>query len=300
MQITEAPHISVCICTLQRPALLQRLLGKLEQQVIDGFAYSIVVCDNDEKQTAQPVVTEFAAKSRVPITYCAEPRRNIALARNKALEHARGNFIAFIDDDEFPDRNWLALMLKTCDAHQSAGVLGPVRPHFDHEPPRWIVRGKFCERPEYPTGTVIKWDEGRTGNLLFRKKIVDGVTPVFDPQFGTGGEDKDFFMRLTQQGCVFVWCNEADVFETVPPARWKRGYMLKRAMLRGKNILKHPSGKFGLLMKSAVAVPLYSLVLPPMLLLGQHWFMKYCIKLCDHLGRLLALAGINPVNDREM
>jgi hypothetical protein len=47
-----------------------------------------------------------------------------------------------------------------------------------------------------------------------------------------------------------------------------------------------------------MAAPVYLVLLPPMLLLGQHRFMKYCIKFCDHLGRLLAFAGINPVSER--
>lgn len=74
--------------------------------------------------------------------------------------------------------------------------------------------------------------------------------------------------------------------------------MLRRALLRGKNILKHPTGRLRMLATSAVAVPLYSLILLPTLILGQHHFMKYCIKLCDHLGRLLAFARLNPVNER--
>ena len=105
-------------------------------------------------------------------------------------------------------------------------------------------------------------------------------------------------MRMTRQGHVFVWCNEGAVYETVPVERWRRSYLFRRALLRGKNILKHPTGKARMLFTSAVAVPLYSLMLLPCALGGQHCFVKYCIKLCDHLGRLLAFARINPVRER--
>jgi hypothetical protein len=144
----------------------------------------------------------------------------------------------------------------------------------------------------------MNWEESRTGNVLFRRRILDGITQAFNPEFGNGGEDKDFFMRMTERGHVFRWCNEGVTYESVPPSRWKRSYMVKRALLRGKNILKHPTGRARMLATSAVAVPLYSLVLLPALILGQHVFMKYCIKLGDHLGRLLAFARINPVNER--
>ena len=295
------PHVIVCICTLRRPTLLGRLLNKLPKQQTNGlFSFSVVVCDNDVEQSAAPVVAATRESAGVDITYCWEPRKNIALARNKALEHARGNFIAFIDDDEFPADDWLSKLMDACDAYRADGVLGPVRPYFESPPPRWIVRGRFCERPEHATGRGMRWDECRTGNLLFRSEILDRIAQPFTPEFGTGGEDKDFFMRLTQQGCVFIWCNEAIAYEIVPPSRFSRSYMMKRALLRGRNILKHPVGRFGVLVRSAVAVPIYSLALPALLLLGQHWFMRYCIKLCDHLGRLLAIAGVNPVSERQL
>ncbi len=146
----------------------------------------------------------------------------------------------------------------------------------------------------------MEWSEGRTGNLLFRRDILNGVPSAFNSEFGTGGEDKDFFLRMTNRGNVFVWCNEGVVYETVQRTRWTRSFMLKRALLRGKNILKIPSGRVQLLLMSMVAIPIYVLVLPVTLLLGQHSFMKYAIKLCDHLGRVLAIVGMNPVSEREM
>lgn len=295
------PHVTVCICTFRRPTLLKRLLEELqEQKTGNQFTLSIVVCDNDRGQSAAVVVSAARQKTAIDIKYCCEPLKNIALARNKALGQAHGNFIAFIDDDEFPEGDWLLKLLKTCDEHRADGVLGPVRPHFESPPPSWVVRGRFCERPEHATGRRMRWDECRTGNLLFRKQILDGVAEPFTPEFGTGGEDKDFFMRLTRQGRTFIWCNEAIAYEAVPPSRCTRSYLLKRALLRGRNILKHPVGRFGLLARSAVALPMYSLALPACLLLGQHRFMRYCIKLCDHLGRLLAILGVNPVSERQL
>lgn len=295
------PHICVCTCTYKRALLLQRLLEKLAQQETGGqFTFSIVVADNDATRSGESIVAAFAQRSRIRIIYCCEPVQNIALVRNKALEHAEGDFVAFIDDDEFPIEHWLANLLKACNDYSAAGVLGPVRPHFDEPPPAWLLKGRFCERPEHSTGTVIEWTKSRTGNVLFRRSILQGSGEPFRPEFGTGGEDQDFFRRMSQRGCVFVWCNEAPVYETVPPNRWTRSYMFKRALLRGRNVLKHPSGRARLVLQSLIAVPIYSLVLPITLLVGQHVFVKYCIRFCDHFGRLLALIRLNPVNERQM
>jgi succinoglycan biosynthesis protein ExoM len=293
------PHITVCVCTFQRPELLQCLLRELERQQTDGrFTFSIVVADNDSQRSARPVADEFAARSHIELIYCHEPRQNVSLARNRAIEHARGDYIAFIDDDEFPVTDWLREMLHTCIACEASGVLGPVRPYYSEPPPLWIVKGGFCVRPEHPTGTVMESSNNRTGNLLFRREILNGVAEPFQPEFGTGGEGEDFFQRMKERGCVFVWCNDALAYEVLQPARWTRSYMLKRALVLGQNSLKTRKVRAKELLTSILAVPAYSLVLPGALLMGQHVFMKYGIKFCDHVGRVLTLFGSSPLKKK--
>jgi len=297
----RSKHISVCICTFKRPVLLKRLLNELAQQEPDGsFTWSVVVADNDRAQSARQVVEEFNARSPIRAIYCVEPEQNIARARNKTLENATGDYIAFIDDDEFPAKDWLLNLLKTCRMHGADGVLGPVKAHFEEPPPKWALKGRFFDRPMHETGYRIGPKEARTGNVLFDQRILEGMKEVFRPQFGTGGEDVDFFTRMMEQGRVFVWCNEAPVFESVPPSRCSRRYLLRRALLRGRNSLRNPAGRLGNILKSLFAVPLYALVLPLLLIAGQHVFLKYLIKFVDHGGRLLALVGLNPARERDM
>jgi succinoglycan biosynthesis protein ExoM len=299
MSAPAKPTVCVCVCTYKRPQLLRRTLAELAKQDTAGrFTYSIVVADNDSWRSAQPVVAEFLAASSVETTYCIEPEQNIALARNKALESARADYIAFIDDDEFPARDWLATLLSACEKHGADGVLGPVRPFFDRPPPKWLIRGRFCERPEHATGSLLHWKQTRTGNVLFRRQILSGVQNPFRQEFGNGGEDQDFFRRMTGEGYRFVWCNEAVVHEVVPPERWKRTYLLKRALLRGQNerLLLNPRS----IVKSMLAVPLYAVMLPFLLVLGHHLFMNYSIRLLDHAGKLLAALGLRPVSGKYL
>lgn len=287
-------HISVCICTYKRPQLLNRLLRALGTQETDGqFTYSIVVADNDRLRSAEPVVSEFAAASNIPVAYCVEPEQNISHARNRAIANATGDFIAFIDDDEFPIQNWLLTLYRACNEYNVDGVLGPVKRHFDEKPPEWIVKGNFYERAVYPTGALLDKEEGRTGNVLLKRTIFDGQIQHFRPEF-RGGGDKEFFRRMIDSGNKFIWCAEAVAYEVVPPIRWKRSFMLKRALFRGAHVPLHPTFGPRDVAKSLVAVPVYALGLPVALVLGQHRFMKILVKLCDHLGLLLALVGISP------
>ena len=291
-------HIAVCICTYKRPDFLKRLLMKLAGQETGGlFTYSIVVADNDQSESARAVVSSFAASSPIQIKYCVEPRQNIALARNKAIENASGEFIACIDDDEFPQKDWLLNLFKTCTQYGVAGVLGPVKRHFDNTPPDWVIKGNFYERPTHETGFVMRWGESRTGNLLLKSQLFADGEPPFRPEF-RAGEDQDFFRRMTGKGQVFIWCNEAVVFETVPPIRWNRTVMLKRALLRGATTVLHPTFGGTSIAKSIIAVPLYTAALPFAFLLGQHRFMPLLVSLFDHLGKLLAILGINPIKEQ--
>src|SRR5438876_2325323 len=149
-------HICVCICTYKRLAFLRCLLTELgRQDTGDLFSYSIVVADNDRRQSAKLVVAEFASTSNIAVIYCVEPRQNIALTRNKAIEHATGDLVAFIDDDECPTERWLLTLFKACAEYQADGVLGPVKPRFEENAPNWVIEGGFYDRASYPTGFVI-------------------------------------------------------------------------------------------------------------------------------------------------
>jgi len=281
--------------------MLERLLDEISRQETGGtFTYSVVVTDNDPAHSARPAVDKYRREGAIAITYAVEPERNIALARNSAISQATGDFIVFIDDDEFPSPGWLLNLFRACETYQTAGVLGPVKPHFEHEPPEWLIKGGFYQRPTHPTGFLMPWHECRTGNVLFRRAILNSSETPFRREFGTGGEDQDFFRRMIERGHRFVWCNEAVTFELIPPSRWSRRFMIHRALLRGRNTFRHPEGRFRNLLRSMLAVPAYTLVLPVLSLVGHHHFMKYLVKLADHVGRLLAFLRLNPVSERPM
>jgi succinoglycan biosynthesis protein ExoM len=291
---SQGHHINVCICTCKRLAYLERLLNALRRQETEGsFTYSIVISDNDPLRSAEPVALDFAAGSNLAVAYSVEPQQSIALARNNAVKHATGDYIAFIDDDEFPESTWLQALYSACLRYGADGVLGPVKPAYENGVPQWIVKGRFYDRPRYQTGLILTPRQTRTGNVLLKQSLFrDSISP-FRPEF-TVGEDVDFFTRAIQKGNVFIWCNEAIVYETVPPERWKRMYLVKKALLRGRCAALRPGLDASDIAKSVVAVQIYVLALPFVALCGQHRLMDLVVRMCHHLGKLLALAGIRP------
>ena len=244
--MASVPHIVICICAFKRPHLLSRLLYELGRQETESlFEYSITIVDNDISRSSEDVVAEFRKASPIEITYHVEPEQSIALARNKAVANAKGDFIAFIDDDELPEEDWVLSLLKACKEHEVDGALGPVKPNFAVAPPEWALKAGIFDRPnsqDYPSGLVLHWSQTGTGNALIRRRVFDEVEGPFKGDFASGGEDVDFFRRAMAQGRVFVWCAEAVAYETIPVERTRISFQLKRALLRGKSSLATPSG----------------------------------------------------------
>jgi succinoglycan biosynthesis protein ExoM len=297
-------HISVCVCTYERPALLARLLDALAAQITDAsFAFDVVVVDNDVNRSSEEVVRSFVSRAAVTVTYDAEPQRNISLARNRAIQHATGNLIAFIDDDESPARDWLRHLHKTLRNYGADGVLAPVIPDFPPHAPRWLTAGRVFHRKRHATGSRIGAGDARTGNVLLERSLVlDGQT-WFDPAFGrTGGEDSDFFARQFRNGRVFVWCDEAVAYEAVPPERWKATFHIKRLWRSGT--ISGERMRDGRLPSNLVARNLLGLgacavAMPVSLVLPKHLWMRVAQKFAYCAGVVTAYFGLSMFRDRD-
>ncbi len=299
-------HISVCVCTCRRPATLERLLRGLAGQIKGGaFEVSIAVVDNDPQGSARVTAERLGTELGLDLAYEIEPERSIPAARNHALGMARGNYVAIIDDDEFPGNDWLLTLHSAVNRLGVDGALGPVLPHFETPPPRWLIRGRFCERPILPTGTVLGWDQTRTGNVLIRKDVFDKGGLAFDLKWKTSGSDRAFFKEAMKAGFRFIAVEEAPVYEIVPPERWLARYYVKRALVHGYNSYRNIKADLRgprkplYALKQAAATAVYAVVLPFSLIGGKHQAVRILEKGAHHLSGLAAMAGIELVRRRD-
>jgi GT2 family glycosyltransferase len=278
---------------------LEQLFQCLNQQVTDGlFSFSIVVVDNDERESARGVVKLWAERLKVPTVYGVEPRQSIALARNASVAIATGKFLAFVDDDEEPSSRWLQTLYEVLIKHGADGVIGPVFPRFEASAPSWAVKGRVFRRPVFETGEALHWTSAGIGSALIKREVLLELDGPFQSQFAAGGEDQDLFRRAISRGRVFVWAAEAVCYEPVTCERTRVAFQLRRALLRGKVALGGPDGKRYGILKSAIAVPAYAVTLPICLMMGSHVFVTQLVKSFDHLGKLLAACGIDLVGDK--
>lgn len=228
--------ISICICTFRRPAGLSRALASLvTMQRPASCRIEVLVVDNDAAGSAMACVDAARADFPFELSYFCESRSGVGFARNRCLQEAAGEWIAFIDDDEWAEPQWLNDLWQCLQAGGCDGVFGPVLASFETAPPAWLLDSGMYERRRFPTGTKLDWRDCASGNVLFRKSLVAEVGSFSAAFAASGGEDSEYFWRCQEAGAVFVWCDTAIAQENIPPARMTRQWIHRRAFLAGHN-----------------------------------------------------------------
>ena len=254
----EKPQrVAICIASYRRPVRLHALLGALEAQRFDGLEEGleivVVVADNDSEHSARPVCEDARRWLSFPLRYVAEPRRGISFARNATLRLAGdADWIAFIDDDEIPEPDWLATLFRVQRETGADLVTGPVLGRFEDPPARWILEGRFFSAPRRPTGTPMA--RAYTGNTLLRARALDAEFVHFDERLRIG-EDQELSTRLAARGFRIVWADEAIAWESVPRERACPHYVVRRAVAVGAATTQIERLRRGALRTGAHALP---------------------------------------------
>ena len=225
--------VAVAVLTFRRVEHLAPLVGDLEREIGllgSGPTARVLVVDNDPGGTGR--ATLEALTPSVDLTCVVEPRPGIAAARNRALlECAGDDVLVFIDDDERPDRGWLAALLATHEQHGPVAVSGPVRTVYGGAVDPWVEAGRFVDRSHRDgqrTGDLVS--EAATNNLLLDLGTVRRMGLSFDESLRlSGGEDALFTRQLTRAGGRIVWCADAWVSDLRPGERTTRRAALRRA-----------------------------------------------------------------------
>ena len=116
------PSFSVVIPTYNRPQQLDRCLAALAKQDYPQDSYRVVVVDDGSRQPLHDIVNAYT--DQMTVTLIVQENAGPAAARNKGVQNATGDYIAFTDDDCMPDAHWLREFAKTLQSHPDAMVGG--------------------------------------------------------------------------------------------------------------------------------------------------------------------------------
>lgn len=253
----EQPFISVILCTRDRHKSLKGTLESLK--VLDYRHYEVIVVDNcPSGPGTRRVVAQY------PFRYVVEPRPGLDWARNRGIAEAKGDIVAFIDDDAYADKTWLhGIAEGFSDPHTMCvtGLVFPAEMETDAQELFEVGYGGFgrgFEARVYQPGALWKyqicWPSIGTGaNMAFRREAFDKVG-VFDVAFDvgtpTGGcGDLDMFRRLMRAGCRIEYRPEALVYHCHRRSmdelgRQLYGYGKSFIALQTKAFLREPDSRF--------------------------------------------------------
>jgi succinoglycan biosynthesis protein ExoM len=234
----QVQRICVAVPTFRRPELLTRLLDGVWGLIPPpGCAVEVLVMDNDPAESARALVTERAPQFPFPLAYALVAEPGLACVRNFALGSARArfDFLAMIDDDEVPQPQWLAELMRVQQSSGADGVIGPVPRIIPDDAPRWLRRGKFYDLPIYADQSPMK--DGYSGNCLLRVSSIERMGVAFDTAFNfAGGEDLVFFREWLGRGARLTYAAHAVAEESLGVERLSAAYILKLNFRRGNTL----------------------------------------------------------------
>jgi glycosyltransferase involved in cell wall biosynthesis len=220
--LADAPFFSVVVATRDRPESLANCLCSLTS--LEYPRYEILVVDNAPSTPDTAALVQGMARSGAPVRYLQEQRRGLSWARNHGLRHAKGELVAFTDDDVVADRYWLASLAQGFRAADGvACVTGLVLP-LELETPaqiwfeqysgfsRGFTRRVFDlgeHRPKLRLYPYAAAEFGAGANMAFKTSVLRTRAP-FDPALGAGspargGEDLAAFFQVVADGHRIVY-----------------------------------------------------------------------------------------------
>lgn len=308
------PLISVCFCTYKRPRLLKLLLHALaEQKTNDMFKCRVIIVDNDPEKSAKDTFNTFSQPKGIEFSYYSQPKPGLTYARNMSISKASGEYIAILDDDEQPARDWLLQLFTCINRYEADAVFGSVVPQFEGNPPEWITNRKYFFWRDVKDKTGIETNKGATNNLLMRRNLIEQYDLAFDHDYAKiGCEDIAFFINLKNKkpGAKFVTCKEAIVYDTVIKSRCNTDYIKKRLLLEGHGRLltlkKMETGYFrrkivyyGQIAKSFLRIISLNLLRPVVYIFHADLSKELYLRSYYHIGIILAFVNYSPYQSRK-
>jgi O-antigen biosynthesis protein len=223
------PRISAVVCSFNGARVIRRCLEGLGRQNYPD--YEVIVIDDGSTDDTAAIAAEF------DVRLVRTPNRGLSAARNEGLAQASGEIVAYIDDDAWPDPDWLAYLGWTFATTDHAAVGGPNLPPSGDGPTADLV-ALAPGGPNHVLRTDTEAEHIPGCNSAFRVdrlRAIDG----YDTRFRTAGDDVDVCWRLHERGWTVGFSPGAVVWHhrrgtTRGYLRQQRGYGLAEALLERK------------------------------------------------------------------
>lgn len=210
------------------------VLDRLNIQTgLEAIHWEVVVVDNNSSDDLAEVIQNYQSQWRedVPLRYCFEPRQGLAYARERGIVEAKGAWVGFLDDDNWPEANWVAAAVQFGSAHPQAGAFGgEVKGAFTTDVPAgfdriktYLVIRRYGSEPMRFQPKQLRLPAG--AGLVVQQAAWRDSVPAQLHCIGGGGDDYEISLRMHQRGWEIWYCPEMVISHSIPPQRLEPPYL---------------------------------------------------------------------------
>ncbi|MBP1598974.1 MAG: hypothetical protein H6Q05_4351 [Acidobacteria bacterium] len=238
--MTRSPFVSVVICSYNRAQTLGPAIESAACQKLDAaLSFEVVIVDDGSTDGTDQVVQRTAKRSPVPVRYIKGSGEGVPFARNRGVQEARGEWIAFFDDDQIAEDGWLNELILTAE-ETGAQIVGGVRrlQFMGEDPPRLgpLTREILGEKYYGPHRCrVNRFTLACTGNVLIRRQLFVHIGQ-FDTDMHRGMTDIDWMRRALDAGVPSWYSPHAVVRHLIPLHRLSEDYLKWTCLRVGTNL----------------------------------------------------------------
>ena len=229
--------LSIVVCTYNRDKYLYGALKCIAENGFPAEAYEIILVNNMSTDNTEAECKRFQSDyPNVDFRYFVETNQGLSYARNRGIEESRGDTLLFLDDDSYIQKDHLANLQKQLDTYPDTDAFGgKIDPVFETgEAPKWLSKWNYSWVSAIDMGDKVCQFKSKAfpigANMGIKKAMLDKIG-VFNTQLGRskknlmGGEEKDIFERIRQQGGNIYYFPDVVVQHVIPPSRTTKDYV---------------------------------------------------------------------------
>lgn len=230
-------NVTIILCTYNRCQSLGKALRSVAGSAVPkSIEWEVLVVDNNSTDQTREVVKDYCRRQPEKFRYLFEPQPGKSHALKTGIESARGDILAFMDDDVTVEQTWLQNLTAPLLTGEWVGAGGRILPDRTFLPPRW-----FPLHDRYALAPLALFDLGPQAgtlreppfgtNMAFQKRIFekyDGFRTDLGPRPGSEirSEDTEFGHRLLAAGERLRYEPSAVVYHSVSGTRIQKEYLL--------------------------------------------------------------------------
>lgn len=237
-------NITIAIPTYNGAKRLPQVLECLLQQTgVENLQWEVIVVNNNSSDNTHVVIENYQKifNANCPLRYCTEIVQGIPFARQRAVSEARGEFIAFIDDDNLPAPDWVIAAYVFGQEHPFAGAWsGQIHGEYEVEPPKnfekiqaFLAIREHGSQPHLFDPNNLRLPPG--AGLVVRKKAWCEAVPLTPnlhgklPGLFIQGDDYEALLYIHKASWE-IWYNpEMHIGHQIPHWRLEKDYLLTLA-----------------------------------------------------------------------